>query len=83
MFDGERSPLACTPLCKFATTWSNFAARTAGNGDPIYLTNGVAPYAPGTEGRKEFGDWTYTAVFPICLERVVGEVCKPVHEMKG
>ena len=48
-----------------------------GNGDPIYLTNGVAPYAPGSKGRDVYGDWTYTAVFPICLERIVGEVCKP------
>lgn len=51
--------------------------RFNGNGDPSYLTNGVAPYAPGTKGRQEYGDWTYTGVFPICLERVVGEVCKP------
>ena len=46
-------------------------------GDPIYLTNGVAPFAPGTKERQQFGDWTYTAVFPICLEHVVGEVCQP------
>ena len=41
------------------------------DGDPIYLTGGVAPWAPGTPGRWRFGDWTYTTVFPICLEQVV------------
>ena len=46
------------------------------DGDPIYLTTAVAPFAPGTR-EQQFGDWTYTAVFPICLERVVGELCQP------
>jgi hypothetical protein len=52
------------------------------DGDPSYLTNGVAPFAPGTPGRKAYGDWAYTAVFPICLERVVGQVCRPQHLLK-
>ena len=43
-------------------------------------THTTAPYAPGSKGRNTYGDWTYTAVFPICLERVVGQDCKPFEE---
>eukprot|EP01052_Picozoa_sp_SAG31_P022669 SAG31_NODE_1815_length_7210_cov_7.167628_4_plen_243_part_00 len=46
------------------------------------MTNGVAPYAPNDPLRKVYGDWTYTAVFPICLERVSGQTCQPAHVSK-
>ena len=37
-------------------------------------------YAPDDPMRKElYRDWTFTGIFPICLERVFGQACAPAQ----